>query len=71
MARNKNFGGSIAVAMASYAMLGRIADAQMMRARRAEAGFPPSTMTKIRKRMRHFRDFELYLEACRIIGTPE
>jgi hypothetical protein len=52
-------------------MLGRIADAQMMRARRAEAGFPPSTMTQIRKRMRHFRDFELYLEACRIIGTPE
>jgi adenylate cyclase len=71
MARNKNFEGALAVAIGSYAMLGRIADAQMMRARWREAGFPPATITQIRKRMRHFRDFELYLEACRIIGTPE
>jgi hypothetical protein len=59
--------------MVSYAMLGRIADAQMMRARRLEAGFPSLTITQIRKRLAHFEqeDIELYLEACRIIGMPE
>jgi adenylate cyclase len=73
MARNNNYGGAMSVAMISYAMLGRIADAQMMRARRLEAGFPSLTITQIRKRLAHYRqeDIELYLEACRIVGTPE
>jgi adenylate cyclase len=72
MARNKNFGPAIAVAMVSYAMLGRIADAQMMLARRREAG-TPMTITQIRERMTHWRqeDFELFIEACRIAGVPE
>jgi hypothetical protein len=58
---------------ASYAMLGRIPDAQMMVARRREAGFV-MTISGGRKRIeKTFRqeDVELYIEACRIIGLPE
>jgi hypothetical protein len=59
--------------MASYAMLGRIPDAQMMVARWREAGFV-MTISESRKRLtKIFRqeNVELYIEACRIIGVPE
>jgi hypothetical protein len=54
-------------------MLGRIPDAQMMVARRREAGFV-MTISESRKRLtKIFRqeNVELYIEACRIIGVPE
>jgi TolB-like protein len=73
LARQKNYVPAIATAMASYAMLGRIPDAQMMVARRREAGFV-MTISGGRKRIeKTFRqeDVELYIEACRIIGLPE
>jgi hypothetical protein len=74
LARQKNYVPAIATAMASYAMLDRIPDAQMMMARRREAGFV-MTISKSRKRIaKFFRQedvVELYIEACRIIGLPE
>jgi hypothetical protein len=53
-------------------MLGRIAEAQMMLARRREAG-TPMTISHMRKRRYPQRqeDAELYFEACRIAGVPE
>jgi hypothetical protein len=72
MARQKNYAGAVGIAMVSYAMLGRIADAQMMLARRREAG-AVMTISQIRKRLAHLRqeDIELYIEACRIAGMPD
>ncbi|WP_371930110.1 adenylate/guanylate cyclase domain-containing protein [Bradyrhizobium sp. CCGUVB1N3] len=73
LARQKNYVPAIAIAMASYAMLGRIPDAQMLVARRREAGFV-WTISGSRKRVsKMFRqeDIELYIEACRIAGVPE
>jgi adenylate cyclase len=68
----KKHGIAVAVAMVSYAMLGRIADAEVMLARRREAG-TPMTITQIRKRNKHWRqeELELFIEACRIAGVPE
>ena len=59
--------------MVSYAMLGRIADAQIMLARLREAGNISTTISQIRKRIAYRRqeDVELYIEACRIAGVPE
>jgi tetratricopeptide (TPR) repeat protein len=70
LARQKNYAPATGIAMLSYAMLGRIADAQ---ARRREAGFPLMTISQIRKLLAHHRqeDVELSLEACRIAGVPE
>jgi hypothetical protein len=73
LARQKNYVPAIANAMASYAMLGRIPDAQMIVARRREAGFV-WTISESRKRLaKIFRqeDIELYIEACRIAGVPK
>jgi tetratricopeptide (TPR) repeat protein len=72
LARQKHHGISLRNAMISYAMLGRIADAQMMLARLREAG-AVMTISQIRKRISQQRqeDIELYLEACRITGVPE
>ena len=72
LVRQKNYVPGQRYAMVSYAMLGRIADAQMMLARLREAGFV-MTISQIRKRMAHWRqeDAELYIEACRIAGMPE
>jgi adenylate cyclase len=72
MARQKNYDPALAVAMVSYAMVGRIADAQMLLARRRDAGVP-MTIPDVRKRLAHFRreDLELWVEACRIAGVPE
>ena len=73
LARQKSHVPTIAIARASYAMLGRIADAQMIVARRREVGAPMTTISQIRKRITNHRqeDVELYIEACRIIGVPE
>jgi tetratricopeptide (TPR) repeat protein len=70
MARRKNYIPAARVAMTSYAMLGRIADAQMMQARMLEAGV---TFAQTKKYMQFQRqeDVELYLEAYRIAGMPE
>jgi hypothetical protein len=72
MARHESHGQTVAIAMATYAVLDRIADAQMMLARRREAG-TPMTISQVRKRMEHWRqeDIELYIEAARIAGVPE
>jgi TolB-like protein/class 3 adenylate cyclase len=72
MARKKNFVSAISAATVIYAMLGCIADAQMMLARRRETGLP-MTISQLRKRLSHFRpeDVELHVEASRIAGMPE
>jgi tetratricopeptide (TPR) repeat protein len=72
LARQKNFVPAISIARMSNAMLGRIADAQAMLARRREAG-TPVTISRIRKRFEHFRqeDVELIVEAYRIAGVSE
>jgi hypothetical protein len=73
MARQKNYDPAVAIAMVSYAMLGRISDAQMMLARRRETGVV-MTISQVRKRLAYLRrqeDVELYIEACRIAGVPE
>ena len=73
LARQKNYVPGQRYAMMSYAMLGRIADAQIMLARLREAGNISMTISQIRKRIAHWRqeDAELYIEACRIAGVPE
>ena len=48
LARQRNYGTAISIAVVSYAMLGRIADAQMMVARWREIGFV-MTISEIRK----------------------
>jgi TolB-like protein len=72
LARDQNHVPTLEIAMVSYAMLDRIADAQIMMVRRHEAGVAPS-ISQQRKRMAHHRqeDVELYIEACRIAGMPE
>jgi tetratricopeptide (TPR) repeat protein len=73
LARQKNYSAAIGIARASHAMLGRIADAQMMVARRREVGAPMTTISQIRKLIANHRqeDVELYIEACRIVGVPD
>jgi hypothetical protein len=58
--------------MMSYAMLGRVADAQMMRDRLRELG-ADMTLSKLRSFMAfHQReDIERYFEAFRLAGVPE
>jgi len=72
LARQRNFGTAISIAIVSYAMLGRIADAQMMVARWREIGFV-MTISEIRKWLGDYRqeDVEFYIEACRIAGVRE
>ena len=72
LARQENYGPAIGIAMLSYAMLGRIADAQMILVRRRETG-TVFTISQIRKRVTHYRqeDVELLVEAYRIAGVPE
>ena len=70
MARQKNYVTALRFALVSYAMLGRIADAQVIEARLREAGL---TLAQIKKYMPYQRqeDAGLYLEAFRIAGMPE
>lgn len=72
LARHNNFAPAMMFAMISHAMLGHIADAQRMLARRIEAGYV-ETISEARKRNAYFQqeDAELYIEACRIAGVPE
>ena len=74
LARQNNFAPAVSMAMISYAMLGRIADAQTMLARRRETGLP-MTISQIRKRIQYQfqrqEDVELYIEAFRLAGVPE
>ena len=72
LARHNNFAPAMMFAMLSYAMLGNVADAQKMRARRIAAGFD-ETLSQNRKRNAYFQseDCELYIEGCRIAGVPE
>lgn len=70
LAHQKNYVPARAIATASYAMLGRIPDAQMMLARRRVV----MTISESRKRIaKMFRqeDVELFVEAYRIAGVPE
>ena len=70
IARRKDYAIALRFALVSYAMLGRIADAQVMQARLREAGL---TLAQIKKYMPYQRqeDVGLYLEAFRIAGMPE
>ena len=71
LARQKNYAPAVRLAMVSYAMLGRIVDAQMMQARMREAG-TAMTISQLKKYLPHQRreDVELWIEACRIAGVP-
>ena len=72
LARQENYPVAVRTAMVSYAMLGRIADAEMMLARLREAG-AHMTIAQLRKWIPYQRreDVELYLEACRLAGLQE
>jgi len=72
LARHQNFNLALTISMYSNAMLGHIADAQVMLGRLRETGMD-MTISQIRKRFPNHRqeDFELRLEACRIAGVPE
>jgi adenylate cyclase len=72
LARHNNFVPAQMYAMMSHAMLGQIADAQRILARRTEAGYI-ETISEARKRNAYLQheDGELYIEACRIAGVPE
>jgi TolB-like protein/class 3 adenylate cyclase len=72
LARQKNFAPAQRFALVSYAMLGRIADAQMMQARLREAGID-LTISQLKKRIPYQRqeDVDLFIEALRIAGVPE
>jgi hypothetical protein len=72
LARRENYVVALRFALASYAMLGRVADAQMVLARLREAGFP-TTISHSRKFTAQQRqeDVELYIEAFRLAGVPE
>jgi TolB-like protein/class 3 adenylate cyclase len=72
LAHQRTYAAALRLAMLSYAMLGRIADAQMMLARLREAG-AQSTISQLKKYLPYQRheDVDLYFEACRIAGVPE
>jgi TolB-like protein/class 3 adenylate cyclase/tetratricopeptide (TPR) repeat protein len=73
LAHQDNYSPALRVGVASYAMLGRIAEAQAMHARLREAGTPPLTISQIEKWIPYKRreDFELFVKAYRIAGVPE
>jgi TolB-like protein/class 3 adenylate cyclase len=71
MARQKNYTVPIRFASASYAMLGRIVDAQTMYARLRHAG-AEFTISQIRKRSPFKQeDVDLFIEGLRLAGMPE
>jgi hypothetical protein len=72
LAHQKNYAPALRITMISYAMLGRIADAQMMQARMREAGVD-MTISQLKKWIPYQRqeDVELYSEAYRLAGVPE
>ena len=72
LARQTNHAPALTIAMISYAMLGRIADAQKIQASMREVG-ADVTISQIRKYLPFQRqeDIELYSEAYRIAGVAE
>jgi TolB-like protein/Flp pilus assembly protein TadD len=72
LARQTNYDVSMWAAQHSYAMLGRVEDAQMMLARRREARVI-RTISQTRISLSHIpqEDLNLVIEAARISGVPE
>jgi TolB-like protein/class 3 adenylate cyclase len=72
LARQKNYAPAIRNVMLSYAMLGRITDAQVMLVRWRDAG-GEMTISQLKKWMPWQRqtDVELLVEAFRIAGVPD
>jgi adenylate cyclase len=72
LARQKTYATAERLAMVSFAMLGRIADAQMMLARMRETG-SAMTISQLKRWMPYQRqeDTDLFVEAYRIAGVPE
>lgn len=72
LARQKTYATAERLAMVSYAMLGRIADAQMMQGRMRETG-SDMTISQLKKWIPYRRpeDTDLFVEAYRIAGVPE
>jgi tetratricopeptide (TPR) repeat protein len=72
LARQKGYPPALRSAMLCYAMLGRLADAQMMLARMRETGDDLTiSRAKVRMPYQHREDFDLWLEAFRLAGLPE
>jgi hypothetical protein len=70
MARQQNYAVPVRFAAASYAMLGRIADAKTLGAQVRASGF---TISRFKKRapFRRQEDLDLLTEAYRLAGVPE
>ena len=70
MARQKNYAPPLRFALASYAMLGRVADANALLAQWRASGF---TISRFKKRtpLKRQEDVDLFIEACRLAGVPE
>ena len=73
LASRSTYAPALRVGVASYAMLGRITEAQAMHARLCETGAPPRTISEIEKWIPYKRreDFDLFVKAYRIAGVPE
>jgi hypothetical protein len=72
MARQKNYAPPLRFALASYAMLGRIADAQTMYARLRHIGDELMiSQIRVRTPFKRQEDVELYIEGHRRAGVPE
>jgi tetratricopeptide (TPR) repeat protein len=72
MARQKNYAAPIRYAMMSYALMGRVADAQLMRDRLRELG-ADMTLSQLGKFMafQQPEDIERYFKGFRLAGVPE
>jgi TolB-like protein/class 3 adenylate cyclase len=72
LARQNSYPPALRSAMVCYAMLGRIADAQMMLARMREAGDDLTiSRAKVRMPYQQKEDYDLWIEAFRLAGVPE
>ena len=72
LAHQKSYATAERIAMVSYAMLGRIDDAQLMLARMRETG-SDMTISQLKRWIPYRRDedIDLFIEAYRIAGVPE
>ena len=70
MARQKNYAPPVRFALVSYAMLGRIDDANALLARVRASGFTISLFKK-RNPLKRQEDVDLVTEAYRLAGVPE
>jgi len=70
MARQKNYAPPARFALASYAMLGRIDDANALLARVRASGFTISLFKK-RNPLKRQEDVDLLTKAFRLAGVPE